>query len=57
VAKGIPQTYDLKKILEALIQELVKENILKRSQVDLIIEKGKPKSIELRNSLTGHYKE
>jgi hypothetical protein len=50
VAKGIPQTYDSKKIVEELIQELVKENILKRSQVDLIIEKGKPKSIELRNS-------
>jgi hypothetical protein len=57
VAKGIPQAYDVKKIVEALIQELVKENILQRSQVDLIIEKGKPRSIELRNSLTGHYKE
>jgi hypothetical protein len=57
VAKGIPQAYDVKKIVEALIQELVKENILQRSQVDLIIEKGKPSSIELRNSLTGHYKE
>jgi hypothetical protein len=57
VAKGIPQTYDMKKILEALIQVLVKENILKRSQVNLIIEKCKPKSIELRNSLTGHNKE
>lgn len=57
MAKGIPQAYDVKKIVEALIQELVKENILQRSQVDLIIEKGKPRSIELRNSLTGHYKE
>ena len=57
MAKGIPQTYDVKKIVEALIQELVKENILQRSQVDLIIEKGKPRSIELRDSLTGHYKE
>lgn len=57
MAKGIPQAYDVKKIVEALIQELVKENILQRSQVDLIIEKGKPRAIELRNSLTGHYKE
>ena len=57
MAKGIPQAYDVKKIVEALIQELVKENILQRSQVDLIIEKGKPRSIELRDSLTGHYKE
>jgi hypothetical protein len=40
----IPETYDLRKIMEALIQELVKEDILHRSQVDFIIEKGKPKS-------------
>jgi hypothetical protein len=54
MAKGIPQTYDIRKIVEALIQELVKEDILQRSQVDLIIEKGKPKELELKNSLTGH---
>jgi hypothetical protein len=40
----IPETYDVRKIVEALIQELVKEDILHRSQVDFIIEKGKPKS-------------
>jgi hypothetical protein len=40
----IPDTYDVRKIVEALIQELVKEDILHRSQVDFIIEKGKPKS-------------
>jgi hypothetical protein len=40
----IPVSYDVRKIVEALIQELVKEDILHRSQVDLIIEKGKPKS-------------
>jgi hypothetical protein len=40
----IPETYDLRKIMEALIQELVKEDILHRTQVDFIIEKGKPKS-------------
>jgi hypothetical protein len=39
----IPDTYDVKKIVEALIYELVKEDILHRSQVDFIIEKGKPK--------------
>jgi hypothetical protein len=39
----IPETYDVRKIVEALIQELVKEDILHRSQVDFIIEKGKPK--------------
>jgi hypothetical protein len=42
----IPETYDVRKVLEALIQELVKEDILHRSQVDFIIEKGKPKSQE-----------
>ena len=40
----IPETYDVRKIVETLIQELVKEGILHRSQVDLIIERGKPKS-------------
>jgi hypothetical protein len=40
----IPEVYDLRKIVEALIQELVKENILHRSQVDFIIEKAKLKS-------------
>jgi hypothetical protein len=50
LTKGIPETYDIKKIVEALIQELVKENILQRSQVDLIIEKGRPKSVELNSS-------
>jgi hypothetical protein len=40
----IPETYDVRKVVEALIQELVKEDILHRSQVDFIIEKGKPKS-------------
>jgi hypothetical protein len=40
----IPDTYDIRKIVEALIQELVKEDMLHRSQVDFIIEKGKPKS-------------
>jgi hypothetical protein len=40
----IPDTYDVRKIVEALIQELVKEDILHLSQVDFIIEKGKPKS-------------
>jgi hypothetical protein len=40
----IPETYDVRKVLEALIQELVKEDILHRSQVDFIIEKGKPRS-------------
>jgi hypothetical protein len=40
----IPETYDLWKVVEALIQELVKEDILHRSQVDYIVEKGKPKS-------------
>jgi hypothetical protein len=40
----IPETYDVRKIVEGLIQELVKEDILHRSQVDFIIEKGKPKS-------------
>ena len=34
----------MRKIVEALIQELVKEDLLHRSQVDLIIEKGKTKS-------------
>ena len=57
MAKGIPQTYDIRKIVEALIQELVKEDILQRSQVDLIIEKGKPKQLELKNSLTGQYQQ
>jgi hypothetical protein len=41
----IPETYDVRKIVEALIQELVKED-MHRSQVDFIIEKGKPKSQE-----------
>jgi hypothetical protein len=40
----IPETYDVRKVIEALIQELVKEDILHRSQVDFIIEKGKLKS-------------
>jgi hypothetical protein len=40
----IPETYDVRKVVEALIQELVKEDILHRNQVDSIIEKGKPKS-------------
>ena len=40
----IPGSYEVRKILEALIQELVKEDILHRSQVDFTIEKGKPKS-------------
>jgi hypothetical protein len=40
----IPDTYDIRKIVEALIQELVKEDMLHRSQFDFIIEKGKPKS-------------
>jgi hypothetical protein len=40
----IPDTYDIRKVVETLIQELVKEDILHRSQVDFIIEKGKPKS-------------
>jgi hypothetical protein len=40
----IPETYDLRKVVEALIQELVKEDILHQNQVDFIIEKGKPKS-------------
>jgi hypothetical protein len=40
----IPETYGVRKVIEALIQELVKEDILHRSQVDFIIEKGKPKS-------------
>jgi hypothetical protein len=39
----IPESYEVKKIVEALIQELVKEDILHRSQVDFIVEKGKPK--------------
>jgi hypothetical protein len=39
----IPETYDVRKIVEALIQELVKEDILHRNKVDLIIEKGKLK--------------
>jgi hypothetical protein len=42
--KRIPETHDVRKIMEALIQELVKEDILHRSQVEFIIEKGKPKS-------------
>ena len=57
MAKGIPQTYDIRKIVEALIQELVKEDIVQRSQVDLIIEKGKPKQLEWKNSLTGQYQQ
>jgi hypothetical protein len=40
----IPESYEVRKIVEALIQEFVKEDILHRSQVDFIIEKGKPKS-------------
>ena len=40
----ISETYDVRKVVEALIQELVKEDMLHRSQVDFIIEKGKPKS-------------
>ena len=40
----ISETYDVRKVVEALIQELIKEDILHRSQVDFIIEKGKPKS-------------
>lgn len=40
----IPATYDVGKIVEGLIQELVKEDILHRSKVDIIIEKGKPKN-------------
>jgi hypothetical protein len=40
----IPETYDVRKIVEALIQELVKEDILHRSQADFIVEKGKPRS-------------
>jgi hypothetical protein len=39
----IPESYDIRKVVEALIQELVKEDILHRSQADLIIEKGKTK--------------
>lgn len=39
----IPATYDVGKIVEGLIQELVKEDILHRSKVDIIIEKGRPK--------------
>jgi hypothetical protein len=42
--RRIPETHDVRNIVEALIQELVKEDILHRSQVDFIIEKGKPKS-------------
>jgi hypothetical protein len=42
--RRIPETYDVRNIVEALIQELVKEDILHRSKVDFIIEKGKPKS-------------
>jgi hypothetical protein len=38
------ESYDVRKVVESLIQELVKENILHRSQIDFIIEKGKPKS-------------
>jgi hypothetical protein len=34
----------VRKVVEVLIQELVKENILQRSQVDYIVEKGKLKS-------------
>jgi hypothetical protein len=48
MTKGIPETYDIKKIVETLIQE----NILQRSQVDLIIEKVRPKSVELNSSLS-----
>lgn len=40
----IPEEYDVRKIVEALIQELVKEDILHRSKVDFIIQKGKPKN-------------
>jgi hypothetical protein len=50
----IPETYDVRKVVEALIQELVKEDILHRSQVDFIIEKGKSKSqtsIEQNNKI------
>jgi hypothetical protein len=43
----IPETYEVRKVVEALIQELVKEDILHRSQVDFIIEKGKPKTMRL----------
>lgn len=39
----IPETYDVRKILESLIQELVKDDILHRSKVELIIEKGRPR--------------
>jgi hypothetical protein len=41
--RRIPETYDIRKVVEALVQELVKEDILHRSRVDFIIEKGKPK--------------
>jgi hypothetical protein len=40
----IPETYDVRKVIEALLQELVKEDILHQCKVDLIIERGKPKS-------------
>ena len=40
----IPETYDVRKVVEALLQELVKEDILHQGKVDLIIERGKPKS-------------
>jgi hypothetical protein len=35
----IPEIYDVRNIVEALIQELVKEDILHRSQVDFILKK------------------
>jgi hypothetical protein len=41
--RRIPESHNIGKIVEALIQELVKEDILHLSQVDLIIEKGKRK--------------
>jgi hypothetical protein len=42
----IPETYDVRRIVEALIQELVKEDILQRNQIDFIIGKGKPKAAQ-----------
>jgi hypothetical protein len=48
----IPETYDVRRIVEALIQELVKEDILQRNQIDFIIGKGKPKAAQKNEILS-----
>ena len=48
----IPETYDVRRIVEALIQELVKEDMLQRNQIDFIIGKGKPKAAQNNEMLS-----